>query len=174
MSILPALAIWLEIYQMERCSGRLHWHWQSWILCWQSFRARCLDGFIDIGGFNFRFSTSSSQSPFYLQAAESAFVTYPLGSRWLERASQRKKEDMKVASQAEDPKLYAAHSRSQHHRLKIQSCTWLTADLSNTGWRSKSCTWLTADLSNTGWRSNSCTCIRADLSTPLLPCGAGG
>ena len=47
----------------------------SWILCWQSFRARCLDGFIDIGRFNFRFSTSSSQSPFYLQAAESAFVT---------------------------------------------------------------------------------------------------
>ena len=36
MSSLPALAIWLEIYQMERCSGRLHWHWQSWILCWQS------------------------------------------------------------------------------------------------------------------------------------------
>ena len=25
MSSLPALAIWLEIYQMERCSGRLHW-----------------------------------------------------------------------------------------------------------------------------------------------------
>ena len=48
----------------------------SWILCWQSFRARCLDGFIDIGRFNFRFSTSSSQSPFYLQAAESAFVRY--------------------------------------------------------------------------------------------------
>ena len=61
---------WIQIYQMERCSGRLHWHWQSWILCWQSFRAKGLDGFIDIGRFNFRFSTSSSQSPFYLQAAE--------------------------------------------------------------------------------------------------------
>ena len=48
------------------------------------------------------------------------------------------------------------HSRSQQHRLKIQSCTWLTAD-----------------LSNTGWRSNSYTCITGDLSTPLLPCGGG-
>ena len=103
----------------------------SWILCWQSFRARCLDGFIDIGRFNFRFSTSSSQSPFYLQAAESAFVTY-CESMWRTKGSpcpfriemtrtgeSRKKEDMMVASQAEDPKLYVAHSRSQQHRLKI-------------------------------------------------------
>ena len=36
------------------------------IVCWQSFRARCLDGFRDIGRDNFRFSTTSSQSPFYL------------------------------------------------------------------------------------------------------------
>ena len=103
----------------------------SWILCWQSFRARCLDGFIDIGSFNFRFSTSSSQSPFYLQAAESAFVTY-CESMWRTKGSpcpfriemtrtgeRRKKEDMMVASQAEDPKLYVAHSRCQQHRLKI-------------------------------------------------------
>ena len=103
----------------------------SWILCWQSFRARCLDGFIDIGRFNFRFSTSISQSPFYLQAAESAFVTY-CESMWRTKGSpcpfriemtrtgeRRKKEDMMVASQAEDPKLYVAHSRSQQHRLKI-------------------------------------------------------
>ena len=160
----------------------------SWILCWQSFRARYLDGFIDIGRFNFRFSTSSSQSPFYLQAAESAFVTNcesmrrTKGSPCLFRiemtrtGERRKKEDMMVASQAEDPKskavrgsqqisatqaedlkLYVAHSRSQQHRLKIQSRTWLTAD-----------------LSNTGWRSNSYTCITADFSTPLLPCGGGG
>ena len=123
--------LWQWTYQMERCSGRLHWHWQSWILCWQSFRARCLDGFIDIGRFNFRFSTSSSQSPFYLQAAESAFVTY-CESMWRTKGSpcpfriemtrtgeRRKKEDMMVASQTEDPKLYVAHSRSQQHRLKI-------------------------------------------------------
>ena len=103
----------------------------SWILCWQSFCARCLDGFIDIGRFNFRFSTSSSPSPFYLQAAESAFVTY-CESMWRTKGSpcpfriemtrtgeRRKKEDMMVASQAEDPKLYVAHSRSQQHRLKI-------------------------------------------------------
>ena len=103
----------------------------SWILCWQSFRARCLDGFIDIGRFNFRFSTSSSPSPFYLQAAESAFVTC-CESMWRTKGSpcpfriemtrtgeRRKKEDMMVASQAEDPKLYVAHSRSQQHRLKI-------------------------------------------------------
>ena len=103
----------------------------SWILCWQSFRARCLDGFIDIGRFYFRFSTSSSQSPFYLQAAESAFVTY-CESMWRTKGSpcpfriemtrtgeRRKKEDMMVASQAEDPKLYVAHTRSQQHRLKI-------------------------------------------------------
>ena len=103
----------------------------SWILCWQSFRAQCLDGFIDIGRFNFRFCTSSSQSLFYLQAAESAFVTY-CESMWGTKGSpcpfriemtgtgeRRKKEDMMVASQAEDPKLYVAHSRSQQHRLKI-------------------------------------------------------
>ena len=103
----------------------------SWILCWQSFRARCLDGFIDIGRFNFTFGTSSSQSPFCLQAAESAFVMY-CESMWRTKGSpcpfriemtrtgeRRKKEDMMVASQAEDPKLYAAHSRSQQHRLKI-------------------------------------------------------
>ena len=35
MSSLPALAIWLEIYQMERCSGRLHWQVGYSILCWQ-------------------------------------------------------------------------------------------------------------------------------------------
>ena len=103
----------------------------SWILCWQSFRARCLDGFIDIGRFNFRFSTSSSQSPFYLQAAESAFVTYcesmsrtkgspcPFRIEMTRTGERRKKEDMMVASQAEDPKLYVAHTRSQQHRLKI-------------------------------------------------------
>ena len=103
----------------------------SWILCWQSFRAGCPDGFIDIGRFNFTFGTSSSQSPFCLQAAESAFVMY-CESMWRTKGSpcpfriemtrtgeRRKKEDMMVASQAEDPKLYAAHSRSQQHRLKI-------------------------------------------------------
>ena len=103
----------------------------SWILGWQSFRARCLDGFIDIGRFNFRFGTSSSQSPFYLQAAESASVTYcesmwgtkgspcPFRIEMTRTGERRKKEDMMVASQAEDPKLYVAHSRSQQHRLKI-------------------------------------------------------
>ena len=98
---------------------------------WQSFRAGCPDGFIDIGRFNFRFSTSSSQSPFYLQAAESAFVTY-CESMWRTKGSpcpfriemtrtgeRRKKENRMVASQAEDPKLYVAHTRSQQHRLKI-------------------------------------------------------
>ena len=95
----PSFWHWWQIYQMERCSKP--------------------------------FSTSSSQSLFYLQAAESAFVTY-CESMWGTKGSpcpfriemtgtgeRRKKEDMMVASQAEDPKLYVAHSRSQQHRLKI-------------------------------------------------------
>ena len=35
----PSFWVWQRTYQMERCSGRLHWHLQSWILCGQSFSA---------------------------------------------------------------------------------------------------------------------------------------
>ena len=131
MSSLPALAR-LEIYQMERCSGRLHWQ-----VGYSVDRVSVPDvlmALLTSAGLTLdldRFSTSSSQSPFYLQAAESAFVTY-CESMWRTKGSpcpfriemtrtgeRRKKEDMMVASQAEDPKLYVAHTRSQQHRLKI-------------------------------------------------------
>ena len=95
----------------------------NWILCWQSFRARCLDGFIDIGRF-------SSQSPFYLQAAESAFVTY-CESMWrtkgspcpfrieMTRTGERRKKRHDGSITGWRSKLYVAHTRSQQHRLKI-------------------------------------------------------
>ena len=86
MSSLPALAR-LEIYQMERCSGRLHW--QVGYSVDRVSVPDVLTALLTSAGLTLDFALQAASlhfTSFYLQAAESAFVTY-CESMWRTKGS---------------------------------------------------------------------------------------